>query len=124
MATLWAWAAWRVHLGFVQTSPAAGESAKEMMSSTTPPVPLQAAAAPAPAAGENGDRSADEPPTPLAGEGAEAGACDPAPGEGAVPRPAAFKPGSGLLLKNKASMSLSKSLCTLFEHSRARNKQF
>ena len=28
------------------------------------------------------------------------------------------------LVKNKASMSLSKSLCVRFEHSRARNKQF
>ena len=50
-----------------------------------------APAAPAPAAGENGARPADEPPTPPAGEGAEAG--DPAPGEGAVPRPAGAKPG-------------------------------
>ena len=89
MAILWAW---RVHLGFVWTSPAGGESAKEI-SSTTPPVPLPAPAAPAPADGENGDRPADELPTPLAGEGAEAGACDPAPGEGAVPRQVTSKPG-------------------------------
>ena len=85
-----------------------------------PPAP----AAPAPAAGENGARPADEPPTPPAGEGAEAGAGDPAPGEGAVPRPAASKPGRRPRMKNKASMSLSKSLCARFEHSRARNKQF
>ena len=83
-------------------------------------------AAPAPVAAENGDsdRPADEPPTPPASEGAEAGAGDPAPGEGAVPRPAASKPGRRARVKNKASMSLSKSLCARFEHSRARNKQF
>ena len=46
---------------------------------------------------------------------------DPAPGEGAVPCPAASKPGSRQWMKNKASMSLSKSLCAQFEHSRARN---
>ena len=49
----------------------------------------QALAAPAPAAGENGARPADKLPTPPAGEGDEAGAGYPAPGEGAVPRPAA-----------------------------------
>ena len=42
---------------------------------------------------KNGARPADETPTPPAGEGAEAGDGDPAPGEGAVPRPAASKPG-------------------------------
>ena len=88
------------------------------------PVPPPAPSAPAPAAGENGDRHADEPPTPPAGEGTEAGARDPAPDKGAVPRPAAFKPGRRPQVKNKALMSLSKSLCTRFEHSRARNKQF
>ena len=55
-----------------------------------------ASVAPAPAAGKNGARPADEPPTPPAGEGAEAGAAcvcvcvcgagDPAPCKGAVPR--------------------------------------
>ena len=50
--------------------------------------PPQAPAAPAPAVGENGARPADEPPTPLAGEGAEDGA-----GEGAVPRKETSKPG-------------------------------
>ena len=65
MATLWAW---RVHLGFVRTSPAGGESGQEI-SSTTLPVPPPAPAAPAPAAGENGDRPADEPPTPPAAPG-------------------------------------------------------
>ena len=35
------------------------------------------------------DSPADEPPTPVAGEGAEAGADYPAPSEGTVPRPAA-----------------------------------
>ena len=89
-----------------------------------PLVPPPAPAAPAPAAGENGDRPLDEHPTPPAGEGAEACAGDPAPGEGAVPRPAASKPGRRPRVKNKASMSLSKSLCAPFEHSRARNKQF
>ena len=49
MTTLWAW---RVHLGFVPTSQAKGKLAKEI-SLTMPPVPLQAPAAPAPAAGEN-----------------------------------------------------------------------
>ena len=39
-----------------------------------PPVPPPAPAAPAPAAGENDARPADKPPTPLADEGAEAGA--------------------------------------------------
>ena len=53
----------------------------------------QAPAAPAPAAEENGASPADEPPTPPASEGAEAGACDPAPCEGAVERPATSKPG-------------------------------
>ena len=51
-----------------------------------------APAAPAPAAGENGARPANEPPTPQDCEGAEAGA-DPAPGEGAISRPATSKPG-------------------------------
>ena len=63
MATLWAW---RVHLGFVRTSPAGGESGQEI-SSITPPAPPPAPASPAPAAGENDDRPADEPPTPPAG---------------------------------------------------------
>ena len=48
---------------------------------------------------------------PLAGEGAEAGDGDPAPDEGAVQRLAASKPGRQQWMKNKASMSLSKSLC-------------
>ena len=52
----------------------------------------QAPAAPAPAAGEIGASPADKPPTLPAGEGAEVG--NPALGEGAVPRPAAAKPGS------------------------------
>ena len=39
------------------------------------------------------DHPAYESPTPPAGEGAEAGAGDPAPCEGAVQRPAAAKPG-------------------------------
>ena len=34
------------------------------------------------------------------------------------------KPGPRQQMKDKASMSLSKSLCARFEHSRARNKQF
>ena len=59
----------------------------------TAPEPL-ASAAPAPSAGENGARPAEEPPTPLASEGAKAGACDPAPCEGAVQCPATSKPGS------------------------------
>ena len=50
---------------------------------------LTASAAPAPAAGEN----TEEPHTPPAGEGAEAGAGDPAPCEGAVQCPATSKPG-------------------------------
>ena len=45
---------------------------------------------------ENGARPTDEPPTPPACEGAEAGACDPAPGDGAVLRQAASKPGLSL----------------------------
>ena len=89
-----------------------------------PQVPPPAPVAPAPAAGENGDRPADEPPTPPAGEGAEADAGDPAPDEGAVPRPAVSKPGCRPQMKNKASISLSKSLCARFEHSRARKKRF
>ena len=89
-----------------------------------PPVPPRAPAAPAPAAGENGASPSDEPPTLPGGEGAEAGAGDPAPGKGAVLPPAASKPGCRSRMKNKASMSLSKSLCAQFEHSRARNKQF
>ena len=58
------------------------------------PAPL-AAAAPAPAAEENGARPADAPPTPPAGAsaGAEAEAGDPAPSEGAVARQATSKPG-------------------------------
>ena len=46
-----------------------------------------ASAAPAPAAGENGARPAEEPPTPPGSlsEGAEAVAGDPAPCEGAAP---------------------------------------
>ena len=43
-----------------------------------------ALASSAPAAGENGARPADEPPTPPSSEGAEAGAGDPAPSKGAV----------------------------------------
>ena len=57
---------------------------------------LQAPAAPALAAGENGARPTGEPPsapTPPACEGAEAGPGDPAPCEGAVPRHATSKPG-------------------------------
>ena len=38
-------------------------------------------------------RPANEPPTPPAGEGAEAGDGNPAPGEGAAQRPATSKPG-------------------------------
>ena len=58
-----------------------------------PPAPPPAPAAPAPAVGENGVRPTDEPRTPPAGEGAEAGAGDPAPGESSVPCPATPKPG-------------------------------
>ena len=61
-----------------------------------PPAPAAPApAAPAQAAEENGARPAEEPPTPPAGASAsaEAEACDPAPGEGAVARPATSKPG-------------------------------
>ena len=54
-----------------------------------PPAP----GTPAPAARKNGARPADEPPTPPAGEGAEAGDCDPAPGEGAMRSTANSKPG-------------------------------
>ena len=91
-----------------------------------PPVPPRAPAAPAPAAGENGASPSDEPPTLPGGEGAEAGAGNPAPGKGAVTvlPPAASKPGCRLRMKNKASMSFSKSLCARYEHSRTRNKQF
>ena len=53
-----------------------------------------ASAAPAPAAGENGASPSNKPPTPLAGEGAEAGACDPAPCKGTVQLQATSKPGS------------------------------
>ena len=64
-ATSWAW---RVHLGFVLTSPAGGESAKEMISrrlrQRRQHLPLLRQAA-----GESGARPADEPPTPPAGEG-------------------------------------------------------
>ena len=63
------------HLCFVRTSPAGGVSSKEMSSS------WPASAAPAQAAGENGALPAEEPPTPPAGEGAEAVAGDPAPCE-------------------------------------------
>ena len=84
MTTSWAW---RVHLDFIWTSPA-GRVCKEDEFNKTAPAP-QAPAAPAPAAGKNGARAADELPTPPAGEGAKAGACNPAPGEGAVQRPAA-----------------------------------
>ena len=59
----------------------------------TAPAP-PASAGPAQAAGENGARPAEEPPTPLAGEGAEAGASDPAPCEGAAQCQATSKPGS------------------------------
>ena len=52
----------------------------------------QAPAAPAPAAGENGARPTDEPPTPPSGESAEDGAGDPAPGKGAVRGTANSKP--------------------------------
>ena len=56
-----------------------------------PQAPPPAPAAPALVTGENDARPVDEPPTPPASEGAEAGAGDPAPGEGAVQRPAASK---------------------------------
>ena len=75
-----------------------------------PAAPLPAPAAPAPAAGENGAPPPDEPPTPPACEGAEAGAGDPAPCEGVVQCLVASKPGCLLRMKNKASISLSKSL--------------
>ena len=79
-----------VHLGFVRTSPAGGESAKEM-SSTRLHLRRQHQLLLRQAAGENGACPADEPPTPPAWEGAEAGAGD--PGEGTVPRPVTSMPG-------------------------------
>ena len=89
--------AWRVHLGFVRISQArlrlglvltsqAGLLRRRVSKgdefNKAAPAP-QAPAAPAPAAGENGARPVDEPPTPPAGEGAEAGAGN--PGGGAAP---------------------------------------
>ena len=58
-----------------------------------PPAPPQAPAVPALANVENGACPAYEPPMPPTFEGAEAGAGDLAPGEDAVPLPAASKPG-------------------------------
>ena len=60
-----------------------------IMTAPAPP----ASAAPAPAAGENGARPAEEPPTPPGSEGAEAVAGDPAPCEGAAQCPATSKLG-------------------------------
>ena len=72
MATLWAW---RIHLGFVRTSPTGGESAKEMSSTR-----LRQRRRHQPLLRQQTGRM-----------GAEAGAGD--PGEGTVPRPATSKPG-------------------------------
>ena len=114
--------AWRVHLGFVRTSPAGASrrrvSKGDEFNKAAPALP--APAAPAPAAGENGARRADEPPTPPSGEGAKPGA--------AILRPAMALCRALRLLSQVAatvtSMSLSKSLCEQFEHSGAWNKQF
>ena len=69
-----------------------------------PPAPPPAPAAPAPAVGENGVRPTDEPRTPPAGEGAEAGAGDPA-----LCRARRLLSQAAAAMKNhdKASMSLS-----------------
>ena len=82
--------------GLHSDQPCVGKGDEFNKAVQAPPVPPQAPAAPAPAAGGNGASPAspaDEPPTPPAGKGTEAGAGDPAPGEGAVPPPAASKPG-------------------------------
>ena len=60
-----------------------------------PPAP----AASRPAAGKNGARPADEPPAAPPCQGAEAGAGDSAPGEGAEPRQATSKPATILLFE-------------------------
>ena len=79
---------------FFRTSPAGGVSAKEMSSTKLRAAPAPPApAAPAPTAGENGARPTDEPPTLSASEGAEAGAGDPAPEEGALRSTVNSKPG-------------------------------
>ena len=101
----------RVHLGFFQTK---GDEFNKAASTRTSCASNC----------ENGACHANEPPMPPAGEGAKAGAGDPARCASAVQRPTASKPGPRQRMKNKASMSLSKSLCARFEHSRARNKQF
>ena len=94
MATSWAWTLRLLvrtdHEGGRQQSLEGDEFNK---AAPAPPAPLPAPAAPAQATGENGANPADKHPTPPASEGAEAGAGDPAPSEGAVPRPAAAKPG-------------------------------
>ena len=66
---------------------------KDELIMTAPAPP--ASAAPAPAAGENGARPAEEPPTPPASEGAKAVAGDPAPCEGAAPCMATTELGRG-----------------------------
>ena len=98
-----------MHLGFVRTSPARLErrvSKGDEFNKVTqaPPAP----AAPAPAAGMNGNCPADEPPTPPAYEGAEAGAGDSVPGRAPC---AAWRllSQAAASVKNKVSMSLSKS---------------
>ena len=100
-----------------------GKGDKFNKAALAPLLPPQAPAAPAPAAGENGDCPTYEPP---ASEGAFklGGFCYPAPGEGAVQRPAASEPGCLQPGRKKTSISLSKSLCARFEHSRALNNLF
>ena len=92
----------------------------------TAPAP-PASAAPAPAARENGARPANEPPTPLAVEGAKAGAGDPAQGV----RPARAPSRARRLLSQAAAADEKESFHELIqitvraiEHSIARNTQF
>ena len=114
MATSWAW---RMHLGFVRTSPA-----KEMSSTR-----LRQGHRHQPLLRQQPGRMVPAPPTSLPRlpplrqlEGAEAGTGDPAPVDSASRAPCAalrlVTSQAAAAVKNKASMSFSKALCARFEH--------
>ena len=117
MATSWDW---RVHLGFVRTSQAGGESAKEMSSTR-----LRRCRRPQLLLRQQPGRMVPAQPTGLP-------CLKPVRVPKLAPAILARAPCSTQRLlsqaaaadENKASMSLSKSLCARFEHSRAQSKQF
>ena len=121
LATSWAW---RVHLGFFQTSPAGGESAKEMSStrlrqrSRHQQLLRQQQGRKVPAQPEQTSLICR---LQVRVQKLEQAILR----QAKVPCAAQQLPSqTAAVKKNNASMSFSKSLCVQFEHSRARNKQF